>query len=221
MRRLYFLLFSVSLLTACSSGNDETTEDVPGEELEQKQPGLKNGGYVDGIHFNPDSIANEALAMYYETEINTRCTALLTNLVEKNKKEDRGAYQTVLTFELTKDKLDSLRYFGISQDMISTSDASKPIYLIANKKGGGKYELSRVSIRNYKSQFPVLFAYGKQVFLNDKQPKLVNLTVTGQTTQSLEYSAEFQFADEQSTYVYFTAKSDRQNLQIVLNKSDD
>lgn len=224
MHRSHLVLLAVimALFSACS--NDDGQDDAVATEQSAATASMKNGGFLDGIHYNQDSMAIEAMAIYYEVQINTICNDMLKALIEKDKKDEiKTAYHTITAFVLSKDKLDSLKYFGITQDMISSTDPSKAIYLAGEDPymKRGMYEVARVNIKDYKNQFPVLFKYGRQMFMNDRKPKLMNLTPTDQTTKHIDYSAEFQLSDEQTTYVYFTVISEHQALKIELNKADD
>lgn len=225
MRSLTVLLFGIVLLTGCTSDTPEPM-NVPNAEKSKTDvtDTITAGGYVDGLHYDPDSAATTALLEYNKAEINGICIDILRKIMERDQKvQEVNNVRTVYGFSLSQDKLDSLAYYGINASDVSFTNVDKPVYLLSTGSGIAKkmYVSCKINIDDFHQRYPSLFARATASFISQKKPKLVGSTITDQSTKYVDYNTEYQFQDGQNVYIYYTVKNEHQHVSVVLNKSED
>jgi hypothetical protein len=224
MRRSLLVLLLSGLLTSCGDEPANYDPEAHDGAATAKVEDPKEGTHVEGIGYNADSMALKALVLYSRANIYTYCSGEIERITEKDAKVyDGEGLHTLYRFQLTRDKLDSLAYYGIKPEDISKDDRSKPIFLTGKNelKAKGIYEAAIVTLGNIETNYPKLYSYGCENFLRSNKPKIISSTITDQSTKYADYDVEFILASGQAIYLSYSVKAAHGQVYIDLNKDDD
>lgn len=228
MYKIFFVSFCIVFLCSCSGENDINSFNSAADSFTDTSAPIKtikrNEVMLDGLTFNLDSITLTALIQYNKVAINGICVSVLIDLLQKDKKiEYKDEIQTQYAFEVSDEDLDSLNYYGFGKDDISFTDPRKPIYIsgVSPYKEKGLWERVKINPAEFEQNKPVLYRKAAATYLDNKKPRITNITATDQASKYIDYSAEFEYADGQNVYIYFTVKNVNQHIDITLNKSEN
>ena len=223
MRNILFACLLTGLLTSC--GEEPTNYDPEAHEgtAAQKIESPTDATQIEGLGYNKDSIAFKAFTIYSAANIRSLCASEIARITEKDKRSNSDGIRTTYWFTLSKDKIDSLAYYGIHDRDISKDDPSKIIFLTGNSdlKNKGLYESAIVNLPDLEHKFPALYAYGCAKYFADNKPKIVSSTITDQSTKYTDYEVEFTLADGQAVYLSYTVRSEHGRINVILNKNVD
>ncbi len=223
MRNFLFACLLTGLLTSC--GDEPANYDPEAHEgsATQKIESPADANQIDGLGYNKDSIAFKAFIIYSAANIRSLCASEIARITEKDKRSTTDGIRTTYWFTLSKDKTDSLAYYGIHDKDISKDDPSKVIFLTGNNdlKNKGLYEGTIINLPDIEHKFPVLYAYGCAKYFADNKPKIISSTITDQSTKYADYDVEFMLADGQAVYLSYTVRSEHGRINVVLNKDED
>ncbi|PQJ12669.1 hypothetical protein CJD36_002685 [Flavipsychrobacter stenotrophus] len=217
------------MFSGCSDEETPIVYTPPNNEINASDTGSqpntirRNEATIEGLTYNIDSITYKALILYNKVNVNSICAGIIVGIIERDKKiAFQSEIQTLYCFQVSKEDIDSLKQYGFNESDISHTDATKPIYITgaAQYSAKGLWETVRLGNVDYEKKYPKLYREACAIFLRNKAPRITSVTVTDQASKYVDYSAEFQYNDDQNVYIYFTVKNVNQKIEIMLNKSD-